>query len=68
MWAEFMKFKLNIHRDIFVFEIGYGVDQTFILLYYCQTSNISGTLVGYKPADHSDVVGTSPVGAAPTIS
>ena len=28
--------------------------------------NISHTLVGNKIADHSDVVGASPVGAAPT--
>ena len=35
---------------------------------YTQTSNISRTLVGNKIVDHSDVVGASPVGAAPTIS
>ena len=35
---------------------------------YCQTSNISGTLVGNKIVDHSDVVGASPVGAAHTTS
>ena len=33
---------------------------------YCQTTNISRTLVGNKIVDHSDVVGASPVGAAPT--
>ena len=33
-----------------------------------QTSNISGTLVGNKIVDHSDVVGAAPVGAAPTTS
>ena len=38
------------------------------LLNYCQTSNISGTLVGNKIVDHSDVAGASPVGAAPTTS
>ena len=31
---------------------------------YC----ISHTLVGYKIVDHSDVVGASPVGAAPNKS
>ena len=36
--------------------------------YYCQTSNISHTLVGNKLVDHSDVVGASPVGFAPTTS
>ena len=35
---------------------------------YCQVSNISRTLVGNKIVDHSDVVGASPVGAAPTTS
>ena len=33
-----------------------------------QTSNIKLTLVGNKIVDHSDVVGASPVGAAPTTS
>ena len=36
--------------------------------YYRQVSNISRTLVGNKIVDHSDVVGASPVGAAPTTS
>ena len=35
---------------------------------YHQTSNISHTLVGNKIVDHSDVVGASPVGTAPTTS
>ena len=35
---------------------------------YHQVSNISRTLVGNKIVDHSDVVGASPVGAAPTTS
>ena len=35
---------------------------------YRQVSNIRHILVGYKIVDHSDVVGASPVGAAPTIS
>ena len=35
---------------------------------YRQIYNISGTLIGNKFGDHSDVVGASPVGAAPTIS
>ena len=36
--------------------------------YYRKTSNISRTLVGDKIVDHSDAVGASPVGAAPTTS
>ena len=35
---------------------------------YRQVSNISGTLEGNKIVDHSDVVGASPGGAAPTTS
>ena len=36
--------------------------------HYRKTSNISRTLVGSKIVDNSDVVGASPVGAAPTTS
>ena len=35
---------------------------------HCKTSNISRTLEGNKIVDQSDVVGTSPVGTAPTTS
>ena len=35
---------------------------------YRQVSNIRRTLTGYKIVDHSDVVGASPVGAAPSTS
>ena len=35
---------------------------------YRKTSSISHTLVGNKIVDNSDVVGASPVGAAPTTS
>ena len=35
---------------------------------YRKTSNIRRNLVGNKIVDHSDVVGASPVGAAPTTS
>ena len=40
----------------------------YVPLQYCQTSNISHALIGKKIADHSDVVGASPVGTAPTTS
>ena len=39
-----------------------------MVLTYRKTSNIKCTLVGNKIVDHSDVVGASPVGAAPTTS
>ena len=35
---------------------------------YCQVSNIRRNLIGNEIVDHSDVVGASPVGAAPTTS
>ena len=35
---------------------------------YGKVSNIRRTLVGNEIVDHSDVVGASPVGAAPTTS
>ena len=38
----------------------------WICLTYRKTSTISRTSVGNKIVDHSDVVGASPVGAAPT--
>ena len=37
-------------------------------MHYRQISNISRTLIENKIIDHSDVVGASPVGAAPTTS
>ena len=35
---------------------------------YHQVSNIRGTLIGNQIVDHSDVVGASGVGPAPTTS
>ena len=40
----------------------------FINLICRQVSNIRRTLVGNKIVDNSDIVGASPVGAAPTTS
>ena len=40
----------------------------YVNIYYRQVSNKSVTLVGNKIVDHPDVVGASPVGAAPTTS
>ena len=42
--------------------------QSKVMSYYCKTSNISRTLESNKIVDNSDVVGASPVGAAPTSS
>ena len=45
-----------------------GVNAPQIIFIYCQVSHITRTLVGNKIVNHSDVVGASPVGAAPTTS
>ena len=50
------------HVDIFI------VSSSFVVSMYRKTSSISRTLVGNKIVDNSDVVGASPVGAAPTTS
>ena len=51
---------------------GNGLLHELILIHftdtYRKTSNISRTLIGSKIVDNSDVVGASPVGAAPTTS
>ena len=49
-----------------------AIDKEMVAVYllrkYRKTSNISRTLVGNKIVDNSDVIGASPVGAAPTTS
>ena len=44
------------------------ITSTLIIYRYRKTSNISYILVGKKIVDHSDVIGTSPAGAAPATS
>ena len=52
----------------------YIVGQSSLVMYenhlslYPETSDIGHTLIDNKIADHSNVVGASPVGAAPTTS
>ena len=46
----------------------YADDESSSSSIYRKISNIRRTLVGNKIVDHSDVVGASPVGAAPTTS
>ena len=41
---------------------------TMLSWHYRQTSNLSHILVGNNIVDHSDVVGASPEGTAPTTS
>ena len=52
------------------FEVQYVYLYIYMIYMYPQISDIRHTLslVGNKIVDHSDVVGASPVGAAPTTS
>ena len=43
-------------------------ENIFVVKTYRKVFNIRRTWVGNKIVDHSDVVGASPVGAAPTTS
>ena len=59
------------HHDnvIFLLCVCWVVVACGVGCYKCsQVSNIRCTLAGYEIVDHSDVVGASPVGAAPTTS
>ena len=49
-------------------ENGNDMEEIIYNWVYCQTFNIRCTFVGSRIVDHSDVVGASPVGAAPTTS
>ena len=51
----------SIHIDVYVIK-------RHVEYIYRKTSNIRRSLVGNKILDNSDVVGASPVGAAPTTS
>ena len=46
----------------------YKLNDNLTTTSYRQTSSVSRTLVGNEIIDHSDVAGSSPVGAAPTTS
>ena len=61
-WPRIFDFGQHCHTHYTFMRIYHG---NFL---YCQTSNISHTLEGNKHVDHSDVVGASPVGAAPNTS
>ena len=61
----------NVDMDVWIYTKGAGcrfLKTKTAIVDYRKTSNIIRTLVGNKIVDHSDVVGASPVGAAPTTS
>ena len=60
-----MQFKFQFYQ----YELYTNVNEAWHLKdNYRKISNISRTLIGNKIVDHSDVVGASPVGAAPTTA
>ena len=54
--------------DVFMEELEKAHSEQVDIGVYRQTFNIRHTFVGNTVADHSDVVGASPVGATPTTS
>ena len=58
----------KVPTDLMKISVKVATHMGFYYSIYCQTSNITCTLVGNKIVDHSDVVGASPVSAAPTTS
>ena len=49
-------------------DINQSLTRKYTPVKYRKVSSIIRTLAGYTIVDHSDVVGASPVGAAPTTS
>ena len=63
-------FQMHIWRQELLFQCMHDDGGQWVnsLDSYRKTSNVSRTLVGNKIVDHSDVVGASPGGTAPTTS
>ena len=57
--------KSKFQQIWYLFKYAYSM---YFMNAYHQVSNIRRTLLGNEIVDHSDVVGASPVGAAPTSS
>ena len=65
--TAFLYWDSHVGANISIFQ-SHNVCSNTNIRVYRQMSNISRTLIGNKIVDHSDVVGASPVGAAPTTS
>ena len=65
---EFLHTLITFHQMVSNHSLFQALLHTASDLKYRQVSNISRTSVGNAIVDHSDVVGASPVGAAPTSS
>ena len=62
-----MDAETGVYVEIEILDCVLAYGQVIVTMYR-KVSNISRTLVGNLIVDHSDVVGASPVGAAPTTS
>ena len=69
-WHQWLHIQFNLFQIEFIALPSHQqIERIYIYIYiYRQVSNIRRTFVGNKIADHSDVVGASPVSAAPTTS
>ena len=68
MWYHFNTRREQVLNSRLLYHILRRTVLTLNGFYYRQISNISCTFVGSQIVDHSDAVGASPVGAAPTTS
>ena len=67
-WQSWHRTGLKPLCDLMLMVLCDTIWRHWAIINYRQTSNIRCTLVENKIVDHSDVVGASPVGAAPTTS
>ena len=65
-FLNILKYRSVLQVSIETVAMGNPARNNFVT--YRKTSNISRTLVGNKIVDNSDVIGASPIGAAPTTS
>ena len=68
IFKHFCNVLLHLHTHTEQFSAIKNIHSNFQHQNYCQTSNTSCTLMGNKIVDHSDVVGASLTGTAPTTS
>ena len=68
MAMDFIRRKLIFHEFGLCAKLQAECTPTQYSINYRKTSNIRRALIGNKIVDHLDVVGASPVGAAPTTS
>ena len=67
-WLFHSSFRVSIHVPTQLLAFTSDVARVLNFSTYRKVFNVRGTLVGNKTVDHTNVVGASPVGAAPTTS